>query len=159
MRTIFLSFLLLFVTATTITAQSKENQNFRNFYKHHRDNDNIIGLSLPIGLANVFISSDETELKKIIKKGKKVRILVFDEVSKEIKSDLKNNLPKKIYQKFLIIKDSGSNIKILVRENNEYISEVILLIQSDDSLVTMGVYGKFTYEDLQKLANAKKEES
>lgn len=150
MKKIILSILVIFIS---ISLNAQNEQNFKSFYKAFKKEKSIIGISAPIGLANLFIDRDEKELRNIIKKGKKVRILVFDEITKEINTSIKSFLPSNKYQKFMSIKDGDSFIELLVRDNMEYISEMIILIHDDNSLVAMGIYGEFSYNDLKKLSD------
>jgi hypothetical protein len=153
MKKILYTLFFILLSSSFFAQNLQDEKNYHHFYKNHKNKDNIIGLSLPISLANLFIDSKEKELKQLISRGKKLRVLVFDKQTKEIKKDLNSYLPSSIYDKYLSIKDGKSRIKILVRDIEESITEIILLIQSENSLVTMGVYGKFTYNDLEKLAD------
>lgn len=146
-----LIYTLVFIfTVAILTAQN--DKNYKNFYKTFKKEQSIFGISAPIGFANWFIDSDEKELRNIIKKGKKVRILVFNNDTSSIFDEINEYLPSKVYEKFITIKDKNARIKLLVRENKEKISEIIVLIKDKNSFITMGIYGDFSYVDLSKLS-------
>ncbi len=151
MRKIILSLSIIFIS---MNLSAQDEKNFKSFYKTYKKEKSIIGITAPISIARFFIDRDEKELRNIVKKGKKVRILIFDEVADNFKDDIKSHLPSKIYQKFMTIKDEGSTIKLLVKDNSDYISELIFLIQDKNSLVAMGIYGEFSYDDLKKLSDS-----
>ncbi len=52
------------------------------------------------------------------------------------------------------VKDKSSTIKLLVKDNSDYITELIFLIQDGNSLVAMGIYGKFSYDDLKEFSSS-----
>jgi len=153
-----LLYTLVFIfTVATLTAQN--DKNYKSFYKTFKKEQSIFGISAPISIANWFIDSEEKELRKIIKKGKKVRILIFDNVTSSIFDEINEYLPSKVYEKFITINDKNARIKLLVRENKEKISEIIVLIKDKNSLITMGIYGDFTYDDLSKLSDNMQDKS
>jgi hypothetical protein len=148
-----LIYLLLTVfMSINIIAQSKKN--FKSFYKDYKRERSIVALSAPIGLANIFIDSDEKELKKMIKKGKKVQILIMDEMTEEINSDIKSYLPDDKYQEYMSIKEGSSLIELIARNTSDSISEIIVFIRDKNSLIAMGIYGNFSYTDLKKLSKS-----
>ena len=149
MKKIIYTLVFLF-TVVTLTAQN--DKNYKSFYKNFKKEQSVFGISAPIAIANWFIDSDEKELRKIIKKGKKVRLLVFDNDDSSIFDKINEYLPSKLYEKFITIKDKNTRIKLLVRENKEMISEIIVLIKDKNAFITMGIYGKFTYDDLSKIS-------
>lgn len=148
----YYSLLLAIFISFTLTAQNEKD--FKTFYKTYKKEKSIIGISAPIGIANLFIDREEKELRKIVKKGKKVRILVFDNVSKKMNSNLKSYFPTKQYQNFMSVKEDGATIDFMVRDNLEFISELIVFVHDGDSLVAMGIYGEFTYNDLKELTDS-----
>lgn len=150
MKNLIYSLLFIFISSTLV---AQNNKNYKSFYTTYKKEKSIIGISAPIRLANLFIDHEEKELREIVRKGKKVRILVFDEINTEINDAVKAYLPSNTYQKFLTIKDGDSRIKLLVREHDEAISEIIILIKDESSFVTLGIYGDFTYDDLSSLSN------
>jgi len=131
---------------SNLFAQSK---NYKSFYQTHKTEDSVIGISVPIKLASLFIEDDD--VKKIIKNGKKVRILVFEEVTDQKYIEYKNDLSSNLYERLLYFKNKADKIEILVREDDEIISEVILFIRDKNELVTVGVFGKFDQDDLAHL--------
>ena len=149
MKKIIYTLVFLF-TVVTLTAQN--DKNYKSFYKNFKKEQSVFGVSAPIAIANWFIDSDEKELRKIIKKGKTVRLLVFDNDNTSIFDEINEYLPSKLYEKFITIKDKNTRIKLLVRENKEMISEIIVLIKDKNAFITMGIYGKFTYDDLSKIS-------
>lgn len=143
-------FLLIFISGSLFAQNDK---NFKSFYKTYKKEKSIIGISAPIGIAKFFIDRDEKELRRIIRKGKKVRILVFDEEPENMIADIKSLLPAKHYQQFMSVKEDNAIIKFMVRDNLTFISELIIFVYEENSLVVMGIDGKFTYEDIKKLTD------
>ena len=113
----------------------------------------LIAVIIHFSIAKFFIARDEKELRKIIRKGKKVRILVFDEEPENMIADIESLLPAKHYQQFMSVKEDNAIIKFMVRDNLTFISELIIFVYEENSLVVMGIDGKFTYEDIKKLTD------
>ncbi len=152
MKKIIYSILILLTSITVVTAQTEKN--FKSFYKDYKAEKSIIALSAPVSLANLFINRDEKELRKLIKKGKKVRILIFDETKSVIDDDIKSYLPEDKYQTFMSIKDNQSFIELLANDTTDYISEMIIFIHEKNSLVAIGIEGNFSYDDLKILTES-----
>ena len=151
MQKIIFSLLIIFIS---VNLYAQDEKNFKSFYKTYKKEKSIIGITAPIGIARFFIDKDEKELRNIIKKGKKVRILIFDTVANNFKNEINAYLPTDKYQKFMSVKDKSSTIKLLVKDNSDYITELIFLIQDGNSLVAMGIYGKFSYDDLKEFSSS-----
>ena len=114
--------LLFIFTFSTVTAQS--DKNYKTFYKTFKKEQSVFSISAPVSMANWFIGSEEKELRKIIKRGNKVRVLVFSDESTDVNKEINNYLPSKVYEKYLTIKDKDAKIKLLVREKKDGISEI-----------------------------------
>jgi len=149
MKNTIYSLLFIFL-ATSLTAQTEKN--YKTFYKTFKKEQSVFGISAPFSVANWFIDSEEKELKQIIKRGNKVRLLVFSDNNSSVYRDINHYLPANVYEKYLSIKNKDSKIKLLVREQKDRISEIIVLIKDNNSFVTMGIYGDFTYDDLNELS-------
>lgn len=144
--------LLVILTSYTLTAQN--DKDFKSFYKEYKQEKSIIALSAPVGLANLFIDRDEKELRRVIKKGKKVRILIFDEANSKLDTDIKSYFPKDMYEKFMSVKDNQTSIELFTKDTTDYISEMIIFIHDKNSLIAIGIDGKFSYDDLKTLTDS-----
>jgi hypothetical protein len=54
----------------------------------------------------------------------------------------------------MVINDSGSLVTFKARDNNELISEIIMLVEEDDEFIVMSIEGEFTYKDMSKIINS-----
>lgn len=145
-----LIYILLFVfCVSTLFAQDKKN--YKSFYKTFKKEQSVFGITAPMHAAHLFIDFEEKELRKIIRKGRKVKVLVFEEDNSYVFKNINEFLPSSVYEEFLTIKDQGSKVKVLVKDEKEYVSEVVVLIKEENTLVTVGIYGKFTHDDILDL--------
>ena len=52
------------------------------------------------------------------------------------------------------IKGNQSYIELLAKDTTDYISEMIIFIHEKNSLVAIGIDGKFSYDDLKTLTES-----
>ena len=91
--------------------------------------------------------------QKVMDKITQVRLLVSEEnlVSKNDYLRFAKSLKKDSFEDLMQIKDQGSNIDIMIREQGDKITDVILLVEDHGDFVMISLEGDFQYSDLNDL--------
>lgn len=134
-------------------SQGKNSINhFFQKYKHHNEAEHFKIGGLLLDLAVGF--TDDDEAKGILKKLKRIRLLTIENdnpVSKEDYKQLIRHMDAEKYAPLIKVKNGNENVNIYVQEKHDFISEIIVLINSDDDFLLLQLDGKFKFEDLNDL--------
>jgi len=134
---------VLFLGFGTLSGQELDINRFYAMYKGHQS-DFHISLGWPlIQMASWFIR-DEPE-KSLVKSARKVRVLVFEERPDHLKSNLKSlikGLHKERYEEWMSVRESGGQIRILGREEGNFIRDFVILVDESDEFVLVSIKGK-----------------
>ena len=133
----------------TATAQDK---NFKEFYKSHKKQAEV-SLNVPGFIANLFIDTDgDRELKRLLKKGKNYKVLVFDNNFKRVQKDFKKFIRKNRYKTLVRIKDGDERVTIHFRKNKNRIREIIVNVYSEnEDAVLLGLKTNLTQKELNTI--------
>jgi hypothetical protein len=131
---------------------SQSSQSVKNFFKKYQNNDEaeqfkIGGLVLDLAIS----FSDDEESKNILKKLKRLRLLSFEDINPVDPSDfrqLMKGIQADRYSPLIKLRQKGETVDIFVQEKNNYISEVLLIVQSQEEFILLNLEGKFRFEDL-----------
>lgn len=137
---------------TPFLLKAQNNNTVREFfqkYKHdHRaEHFRMGGLLLDVAVS---FSNDDQE-KKILKKMKRLRLLSFEDnnpVTPGEYQKLLKGIRADKYSPLIKVRQGDETVNIMVQERNNYISEVLLIVNSKDEFVLLNLEGKFRFEDL-----------
>ncbi len=140
----------MIVTPMCVWAQSSLSvKDFFRKYQHDEGAEQFKLGGLVLDLAISF--SDEKKDNKILKKLKRLRLLTFEDNNPVSASDYKS-LMKGIhsdhYSPLIKLRQGKETVDIFVQENNNFISEVLLIVQSQEEFILLNLEGKFRFEDL-----------
>ncbi len=82
------------------------------------------------------------------------QLYIFDEddyLSKKDVSSIKNEAHKSRLELLNMVRSDGNLIEIYVRDQDDYISDLFVMVQGDDSSILFHANGKIRYEDLKNL--------
>ncbi|GAB3229526.1 DUF4252 domain-containing protein [Algoriphagus aestuariicola] len=97
--------------------------------------------------------ADAEELGKLISKIKGIRILSTEELDGlPLFKEAMTTLNKNQYEDLMDVKDKGSNLKFMVREEGGLVKELTMISGDSKSFTLLSMLGSFTYEDLNLLA-------
>ncbi len=147
--------LLIIGLLIAFTASAKSAKDgYTMFYNHYNDFDEVITFKLSGSFANMFIEGDDVESAEFMEKMEKISFLIADNVSKEMIVDLNKAMPAAKYKTMMEIKDGGSEVIFFAREDGTAITEILMTVVDDDSLVVMCIYGDFTEKDAKHIAKS-----
>ncbi|MBN2668549.1 MAG: DUF4252 domain-containing protein [Bacteroidales bacterium] len=129
---------------------AKYTKGYHDFYKKYKGSQEVVSFKLPKTLIWFFLLDEESkEARKALKNVDHINFFIADDSTKTLLKILYNYLPESEYKDAMIIKDGNDIITFKARENDKGITEMLMLIESEDSFVVMNIEGKFTYDDMK----------
>lgn len=153
MKTKFSIILLVFIFASSCLFAKSDGYDL--FYKTHKKHNTVINLDIPVIILGLFLdSNDDKEMRKLLRKTDDFKIFVAEGSKTHFLPIINEYLPSEIYKDFLIVKESESDdVTIKIKETENIISEIILLVEEGQDLIAISIKGKFTADDLMKYMN------
>ena len=144
--------ILTIVSCLFIITATAQDKNFKEFYRSHKKQAEV-SLNVPGFIANLFIDTDgDRELKKMLKKGKNYKVLVFDNNFKRVQKDFKKFIKKNRYKTLVRIKDGDERVTIHFRKNKNRIREIIVNVYSEnEDAVLLGLKTNLTQKELNTI--------
>jgi hypothetical protein len=145
--------IILGMIATPLLVISQSSQTVKNFFSKYQNNDRAEQLKIGGLVLDLAISfSDDDDNKKILKKLKRLRLLSFEDTNPVDPTDfrqLMKGIQADRYSPLIKLRQKGGEtVDIFVQEKNNYISEVLLIVQSQEEFILLNLEGKFRFEDL-----------
>jgi len=135
-------------------ANSKNIIDYPDFYKTHKNDVNVTSFRLPICFISGFLKNEDKDLKQLLKNADNLNFFIAENNTTNLLNELNIYLPAKQYKDVMIINDDGNKISFKVREKNNSISEIIMLIEEDNEFVVMSIEGNFTYDEIKTFINS-----
>ncbi len=109
--------------------------------------------------AKIANESEDKEFKEITSQLKSIRILTADEPvgtkqNRSFYEEVLAALPKSLYKDLMIVKDGDEEIKFLIREEGQKISEFVMVIGGGEEAVLISLHGDIDLETISKLSNS-----
>jgi hypothetical protein len=142
--------LLLLALPITVFCQSKSIENFFSKYKNH---ESTTTLTFGGGLIKFAASFEEEGETKILDKISQVRLMVSEGnlVTVNDYKGFTKSLKKDAFEDLMQINAEGTKVDILIRENGNWISDVIILVDDEEDFIMISVEGNFQYSDLNDI--------
>lgn len=160
MKTILISL----ITLLPFLAAS-QTVSINEFYRKYKNSDQEnVHLSLPgwvvklgVGIAKGSVDDEEDkEALKVAKKVGKVRILTFEDSNPVAKKDLDRlteRVRKERFEDLVMVRDEGTNVKIMIREKGEMVKNLLILVSEEDSFTMVSLKTKVKYDQIEELIN------
>jgi len=95
----------------------------------------------------------DSDTKDVIKDLKGLRILTTDYNTKAFYKEAKSLIDTKEYEILMTVRDEGTNVEFLVKDQGDIINELLLLVGGDE-FVMMSFVGDIDLNKISKLANS-----
>ena len=153
---------IVFLLAFTLSSASLWAQgSFDKFFAKYADADGFTVVNITPKMFSMFSKVDinDPEGQKIMAVAKKLtglRIITADhgntELSKKLYKEAASFLTKD-FEELMSIKDDGTLVKFMVRENTKgNIAELVMLVGGDDEFVAITINGDFSVSDLSNIS-------
>ena len=157
MKAKFLFFLpiLIFLQSCFVSEKSLYNQ-------ETRDNATITKVNVPMFLVKPYIKKalkedgESEEVINLIRKIRKVKIYTVENATDKMIADFSKKSFGANLQEFMSVNSKDSKIKILSAETDDpsLIKNLLISVKDDKDLVYIKVKGKFSLDDVAKIANS-----
>ena len=157
MKAKFLFFLpiLIFLQSCFVSEKSLYNQ-------ETRDNATITKVNVPMFLVKPYIKKalkedgESEEVINLIRKIRKVKIYTVENATDKMIADFSKKSFGANLQEFMSVNSKDSKIKILSAETDDpsLIKNLLISVKDDKDLVYIKVKGKFSLDDIAKIANS-----
>lgn len=133
---------------------SSQHESIENFYDKYIGQEQITNISLNGWILSLASKMSDEEGTEILEKITKLRILVAEEKGIIAKSDVKKlmkDVRRNNYEDYLMIKEEDTRINFMIREEKGKITNVLVVINSDDDFVLISLEGNLDFEQLKEL--------
>ncbi|MFH1319540.1 MAG: DUF4252 domain-containing protein [Bacteroidota bacterium] len=141
-------------------ANEKEKESFVQFYKKYNGEDGFISINLPPGLIRLFVDKEDKELKQILKDLDDIRILIYSEkindgrTSASYLKELDKILSSRDYKDLMVIREGQEVIKFKIRENENKVSELVVVVTDDKEFVALSLSGSIDIEKVKGISKS-----
>lgn len=133
---------------------SSQNECIEKFYDKYVGNEKITDISLNGWILSLASEMSDDEGDKILEKITKLRIMIAEEnntISKTEIKQLMKDVRKNKFEDLMTIRDDGNQINFMIRENNNTITNVLVVIRGDDDFILLSLEGNLNFDDLKEL--------
>jgi len=128
------------------------------FFERYAGQDGYSTVNISGNLFSLFSDTEnESEEKEISLDITSVRILSvnedYEDGSVNFVKELKNTIDRGGYEELMIVKDSGNDVRIMVKTRGRIINELLILTGGKDNALVQ-IKGSFEKKDLVKLSHA-----
>lgn len=115
---------------------------------------------LKMGTTFAAVSADDNGERQALSMASKlssVRVLDLDDCSRDVKArfaDETDRLEEKGYETLVRVNDDGEKVRICLRRENDYITELLIVNRSDDDASMVQLKGHILESEIGKLMNA-----
>ncbi len=155
-------FALLICMLQSCIVSSKPNIDYFNQQKFTKGQMEFVSINVPTFLTKSYVNAslkgdkDSKELRAIIKKIKKLKVLTIENANQETLAGFTQHLKDHRYQDWMTINSDKDHINIQAIQDGDGIKNLMLVIQSDADLVLVDIKGRFTPEDISAIINQRK---
>ncbi len=150
--------LIIFVLAAM--SLSAQNKVIDKMFEKYGDRDGYTSVVITKYMFNLFSSvetEEDDEYLNMIKNLKNIRILSGPEGGEEgvnFYEEIMGKLPEKEYEELMVIRESGTNIKFLVKEDKDIITELLMVVGGKDENVLISITGNIDMKTVSKLSKS-----
>lgn len=133
---------------------ASQTECIENFYDKYVDNEKISDLSLNGWILSLASKMSDEEGTEILEKITKLRIMIAEEKNIVTKPDIKKlmrDVRKNEFEDLMTIRDEGSRVNFMIREEGDNITNVLVIIHGDDDFILLSLEGNLNFDDLKEL--------
>ena len=141
----------ILISAVLFISCSKNSIGFKQFYNDHK-NESKLALSIPKWATMPFINKEDRKIIKELSKGmKSVRVLIDEDT--ELNSRFVDYTELHNYTQYLYVKDSGDEIQMFTRSEDEDLREIVLSIGTESGDAIVAILGKANFDTFMTKIN------
>lgn len=155
MKNIFIVLLVAVASLAMPNQVQAQNDAITKYFDKYMDDESFTVVYISSKMFEMFAKLDadvDEELKAVIKDLKGLRILVRDEGGLKYYKEAIKKIDFNKYEELMTVRDEGTNVKFVVREEGDIIKELLLIVGGEDEFVLMSFMGKIDLAKISKLA-------
>ena len=153
--------LLAVCSLTACAGNTTPDELFDSFCNEpHAECVRVPKLLLKLGTTFAAVDADDREERQALKLASKlssVRVLDLDDCAPVVKQRFAEetaNLEDKGYETLISVNDEGEKVRICLRRENDYITELLIVNRSDDDASMVQLKGKIKESEIGNLVKA-----
>jgi hypothetical protein len=161
--TIFKSVLMIVLAVPLISLAQKSQVD--SFFSRYSDQEDYTSVEVSKGLFELFaeIDADDPEFadfQKAVEGLESLKLLVYssEKGSKETKDkfykDIMSSIPFSEYKELMVIRDSDANVNFYAKNNQQVITEMIMVVDGKDEAVILSMTGNIDLNYVAKLGKS-----
>lgn len=146
-------FVLIFLTTLTNAAQAQRciNRFIDKFYEKEDVSTIELGGTLLSMASNM---GDDDDAAKILASVYRLQVMIMEEKNYVTNSDLnqlKRDVQNNGFDELMMVRSGKERVNFFIKEKKGTITNVLVVISSEDGFVLLHIKGKLKFEDLRKL--------
>jgi len=130
-----------------------QHEDIEMFYNKHVGNEKITNISLNGWILSLASKMSDENGTEILEKITKLRVLVAEDNViptsdiKQLMKDVRSNQ----YEDLVVVREEDTRVNIMLREEGKTITNVLIVVRSDDEFILLSLEGNLNFDDLKEL--------
>lgn len=156
MKKIFIVLLVAVASLAMPNQVQAQNDAIAKYFDKYMNDENFTVVYISSKMFEMFAKIDpdvDEEVKEVIRDLKGLRILVREEGGLKYYKEAISKIDFNEYEELMTVRDDGTNVKFVVKEEGDLIKELLLIVGGEDEFVLMSFTGKIDLAKISRLAN------
>ena len=130
-----------------------QHEEIETFYNKYIKNEKVTDVSLNGWILSLASKMSDEEGTEILKKITKLRVMIAEKniVAKNDVRQLMRDVRKNEFEDLIIVREEDTRVNFMYREEDETITNVLVVVRSDDEFILLSLEGALNFEDLKEL--------
>jgi hypothetical protein len=155
MKNIFIVLLVAVASLAMPNQVQAQNDAISKYFDKYMDDESFTVVYISSRMFEMFAKIDpdvDEEVKEVIRDLKGLRILVREDGGLKYYKEAIKKIDFNEYEELMTVRDDGTNVKFVVREEGDIIKELLLIVGGADEFVLMSFIGIIDLAKISKLA-------
>ena len=154
----YISIVFIAVFALIGTAAQAQSDAIEKYFEKYMDDESFTMVYVSPRMFRMFAEIDpedmEEELKEVISDIKGLRILTTENNTMALYKEAQKTIRTSEYEVLMTVRDEGSNVNFLIKEEGDLIKELLLLVGGEDEFVMISFVGNIDLDKISKLSKS-----
>ena len=155
--------IIIFIALAVITVKSNSQSPVDRFFDRYSGTEGFTTVYITKYMFDMFRDIENTEgdkeMEEVIGKLNSIKILATDDdpntkTSINLYDEVLKTLPKSEYKELMVIKEQNENVIFLIREKDNKVTELLLLVGSPDESVIISIQGDIDMKNISRIAKS-----
>jgi len=154
---------LLLVLISFASLAFAQDDAISKFFSKYENDENFTHVTITSRMFGLFANLDaedeeDKELLDAVSKVKGLKIITKDDIDKNEAVKLYNEafklIPAKEYDELMSVRDSETNMKFLIQEENNIITELLMVMHGDSEFFLLSLIGDIDLKQISRLSKS-----